>query len=117
MTMTTPQMPWYVVALKRLPSGQLSQFCTFVTDNGSALGLFTSEQSIERFVAEQPEHLTVHTEVVTTKQQFANLIAAFQGIDPPLRYVAINPVLTAGALPELQRLEDVVSHAGESSQD
>lgn len=113
--MTIPKMPWYVVALRRLPSGQLSQFCTFVTDSGSALGLFTSEKSIERFVAAQPEHLTVHAHVITTRQEFKDLIAMLQGIDPPLRYVAINPVLGAGVLPELRRLEDVMSDAGDSS--
>jgi hypothetical protein len=115
MRMTTPKMPWYVIALKRLPGGQLSQFCTFVTDGGSALGLFTSEESIERFVAAQPEHFTVHAQAITTRQQFTDLIAALQGIDPPLAYVAIDPVLGAGALPELQRLEDVMSDAGQSS--
>jgi hypothetical protein len=109
--MNTPKLPWYAIALKRLPSGQLSQFCTFVTDSGSALALFTSEESIERFVAVQPEHLTVHAHVVTTPQQFRDLIAALKGIDPPLRYVAMNPALTGGALPELQRLEDVMRDA------
>src|SRR5262245_7843525 len=115
MSVTTPNMPWYVIALKRLPNGQLSQFCTFVTDSGSALGLFTSEESIKRFVDAQAEHLTVHETVIKTTQQFTDLIAALQGIDPPLRYVAINPMLGAGALPELLRLEDVMSDARHSS--
>jgi len=106
--MSTPEMPWYAIALNRSDSGHVSQFCTFVTDKGSALMLFTSEDLIKLFIAHHPEHPTVHAQVVRTPQQFKELIAGLTGIDPPLRYVAMNPAFGGGKIPlQLQRLEDV----------